>query len=117
MSDEKLDTIIVPAHQENFEDTFLAKNCWYQIRIDEDKHDNIRYIAVYRTAPVSAITHFAPVASIESFEDTNKYIVYFAENAKRIASPIVGGEKLTHLQSTKYTTIAKMLAAKTLDDL
>jgi len=117
MSEEKFDTIIVPAHQEGFEDTFLAKNCWYAIRIDEDKHDNIQYIAVYRTAPVSAITHFAPVASIEQYEDTDKYIIYFTENAKRMASPITGGKKLKHLQNTKYTSIAKMLVAKSLDDL
>ena len=117
MADDTFDTIIVPAHQEGFEDAFLAENRWYAIRIDEDKHDKIKYIAVYRTAPTSAITHFAEVSSIVPQDGTDKYIVNFEGNAKRLASPIEGGTKLRHLQNIKYTSIVKMLAAKSLDDL
>lgn len=117
MTDEKFDTIIVSARQETFEDTFLAKNCWYQVRIDADKHDDIQHIAVYRTAPVSAITHFASVSSIEKFEDTDNCIIYFSENAERLPTFITSGKKLKSIQNIKYTSVAKMLVAKTLDDL
>lgn len=117
MSDDKFDTIIVPARQETFEDTFLAKNCWYAIRIDDDKQENIKYIAVYRTAPVSAITHFAEVSSIVRHEDSDKFVVNFEGNAKRLSTPISAGKKLKRLQNIKYTTVAKMLVAKSLDDL
>jgi hypothetical protein len=35
-------------------------------------------------APVSAITHYAEIASIEKWGDTNKYILKFKEAAKAI---------------------------------
>ncbi|MBI2677259.1 MAG: hypothetical protein HYX28_00600 [Candidatus Koribacter versatilis] len=64
-AEDEIDTVIVPAHEEGFEKGFQGQNCWYEIRIAAEKLDKIKYIAVYRTAPVSAITHFAPVHHIE----------------------------------------------------
>ena len=46
--------------------------------------DKIKYIAAYQTAPVSAITHVAEVASIERWKDTNKYVLNFKESAKKL---------------------------------
>ena len=60
-SSRKRDTIIVPAKKDGFEETFLSEDCWYAIRISGGMLDQIKYIAAYRTQPVSAITHYAPV--------------------------------------------------------
>ncbi|MGB1285943.1 MAG: hypothetical protein ACPG7F_05365 [Aggregatilineales bacterium] len=112
------DTIIVAAKEETFEDTFLAQNCWYAISINEKQIPDIRYIAAYRSAPVSAVTHFAKIASIEPYEgDKDKYILHFEGSAKRLACRIQQGKTSTHIQSKKYTSLENMLAAKTLDDL
>jgi hypothetical protein len=78
----------------------------------------IKWIAGYRTAPISAITHYAPVARIEKYKDTNKYILYFAEPAKEIG-PIAlpKGRKDLVLYSARYTTFSKLQKAKSLEEL
>ena len=78
------DTIIVPAKPGNFEATFLGEKCWWAIRISGGKLDKIKYIAAYRTKPVSAITHYAPISHIEPYGEGGKYKVVFSESAKTI---------------------------------
>ena len=78
----------------------------------------IKYIAAYQVAPVSAITYIAPVKSIEPWKDTGKFVVYFAEPAKQIGPiPLVKGGKVRQLQNIRYTTREKLMAAKSLEDL
>lgn len=67
-----LDTVIVPAQQQGFQKTFLGENCWYAIRIAGGMMPKIKYIAAYRTQPESAITHYAPVSSIEPYGEGRK---------------------------------------------
>ena len=76
---EELDTIVVPANEEGFNEVFLGENCWYQIRISSSMLERIRYIAGYQTAPISAITYYAEVKKIEKYKDSNKFIVYFKD--------------------------------------
>ena len=84
VSPEDIDTIVVPAQEEGFQSAFIESNAWWQIRISVSMLDKIKYIAAYRTAPISAITHVAEVDRIERYKDTNKYILYFKESAKAI---------------------------------
>ena len=107
-------TIVVAADAENFEKLFIAENCWRSIRIAGGRLEKIRYIAVYRTAPVSAITHYAEVAQIESYGTEGKYKVLFAGTAREIG-PI--DKDSAAVQGPRYTTLAKLQAAKTLADL
>ena len=81
---EEWDTIVVPALEEGFNETFLGEDCWYAIRISSSMVARINYIAGYQTAPISAITYYAEVANIEKYKDTNKYIVHFRDKAKKI---------------------------------
>ena len=85
------DTVVVPAQEDGFQETFLGEKCWYAIRISGGMLSRIKYIAAYRTAPVSAITHYAPVDRIESYGDGGKYRLYFSERAKEI-TPIPFGD-------------------------
>jgi len=115
---EELDTIVVPANEEGFNEVFLGKNCWYAIRISSSMIDRIKYIAGYQTAPISAITYYAEVSKIEKYKDTGKYIVYFKEKAKKIESiKLSVRKKGAAPQAPRYTNINKLLTAKTLDEV
>lgn len=117
---ENVDTIVVPANKDGFEETFLGENCWYAIRISSSMIDKIKYIAGYQTTPISAITHYAEVSGIEKYKDTEKFVVHFKDRAKKV-EPIklvpkpVG--KVTAPQAPRYTTFHKLKNAHNLDEV
>ena len=115
---EEIDTIVVPALEEGFREVFLGENCWHAIRISSAMVERIKWIAAYQTAPVSAITHVAPVDRIERFKRTSKYIVHFAEPAHEIA-PITfpKGRRDLIVQSPRYTSFRRLSKAKTLSGI
>jgi len=111
------DTVVVPAQEEGFQETFLRENCWYAIRISGGMLPRIKYIAAYRTAPISAITHYAPVERIESYGDTGKYRLIFASPAKEIPGIPFEGAVTGSMQGPRYTSLEKLLAAKSVREL
>ena len=111
-----IDTVVVPAQNENFQQMFLDENCWYQIRIRSSMIPKIKYIAAYRVAPVSAITHFAEVKKIELWKDTSKYILYFAAPAKPIGPIKLTPGKTSWPQGPRYTSFERLMKAKNLDE-
>jgi hypothetical protein len=115
----ELDTVVVPAQPEGFKETFLAKNRWYQIRIHPNMVPRIKYIAVYQSAPVSAITHVAPVRDIELWRGGPKYVLNFSEPAKEIG-PLKLVPKPTGAvkapQAPRYTAYSKLTKATNLDE-
>lgn len=114
----EIDTIVVPARQDGFEETFIGENCWHAIRVHGTMRPQIKYIAVYRVAPVSAITHIAAVRSIEPWKDTGKFVVYFAGPAERIGPIPLGSKgKGKAPQAPRYTSKERLESAKTLDDI
>lgn len=115
---DDLDTIVVPAREDGFNEVFIAENCWYQIRISTAMLNKIKYIAAYQVKPISAITHLAEVDRIEKYKETDKYIVYFKGSAKQIKKISLSGQnKGKAPQAPRYTSYAKLLEANTLDDL
>ncbi len=118
ISADDIDTIIVPAQEEGFQSAFIESNAWWQIRISVSMLDKIKYIAAYRTAPVSAITHVAEVKSIEKYKDTNKYILNFKEPAKEIPHIELNRDKKGLApQAPRYTNYKKLISAKQLSDI
>lgn len=111
------DTIIVPAQKEGFEKVFLGEDCWYSIRISGGMLDKIKYIAAYQTQPVSAITHYAPVGHIEPYGEGGKYKLVFSEKAKPIEPIPFGDAPQGAMQGPRYTTFARLKAAKKLTDV
>lgn len=111
------DTIIVPAQEDGFNEVFIGENCWYAIRIGGGKLNEIKYIAAYQSAPVSAITHYAEVDSIESYGDGGKYKLNFKAPAVKIDPIKFGNAKAGSLQSPRYTSLEKMLKVKTVKEL
>jgi hypothetical protein len=114
----EVDSIVVPAHEDGFQEVFLGENRWYAVRIHGSMRPQIKYIAVYRTAPVSAITHIAPVKSIEPWKDTGKYVLNFSQPAKEIGPiPMAKPGRVGTFQGIRYTNHDALESAKSLDDL
>jgi hypothetical protein len=111
------DTIVVPAIKDGFDKVFIGENCWYSVRIAAGKVQHIKHLAVYQTAPVSAITHIAEVQSIEPYGETGKYKVNFKSAATLLPRVSYDGINGNHIQSSRYTTKAKLLAARVISDL
>jgi len=114
----ELDTIVVPAREDGFQETFVGENRWYAIRIHSSMIPQIKHIAAYRVAPVSAITHLASVSRIIPWQDTGKYCLEFAEPAQEIGSiKLDQPGKGKAPQSPRYTSMNKLLKAKTISDI
>ena len=113
----EIDTIVVPAREDGFQETFLAEDRWYAIRIHSSMIPKIKYIAAYRVVPRSAITHVAPVASIEQWKDTRKYVVNFVAHAAEIGPLALPRGSAKAPQGPRYTSKARLDKAKTLDEV
>ncbi|MCT4644217.1 MAG: GIY-YIG nuclease family protein [Carboxylicivirga sp.] len=111
------DTVIVPAQEDGFNEVFLGQDKWYAIRIGGGKLNEIKYIAAYQTAPVSAITHYAEVDSIEAYGDGGKYQLNFKAPAKEIGPIKFGDAKTGSLQGPRYTDFEKLKNSKTVKDI
>jgi hypothetical protein len=114
----EIDTIVVPARKDGFEEVFIGENSWHAIRIHPSMIPKIKHIAAYQVAPVSAITHVAKVKSIEQWKDSNKYILRFLEPAKGIEPiKLVAKGTVKALQNSRYTSIERLNKAKTLEEV
>ncbi len=115
---EELNTVIVPAREEGFEKEFLGNHCWFAIRINASMIDKLKYIATYQVAPISAITHYAEIVSIEKWEDTNKYILKFKDSPQAITPiPLDRDKKGIAPQAPRYTSLDKLIKAKKLSQV
>lgn len=117
LTPDELNTIVVPAREDGFEQ-FIEHNRWFAIRINASMIDKIKYIAAYQVSPISAITHYAEIASVEKWQDTNKYILYFKETAKQITPiPLDKDKKGLAPQAPRYTSFEKLIKAKKLSQV
>jgi hypothetical protein len=113
----EIDTIVVPARKDGFNDVFIDENCWYSIRLNSSMIPRIKYIAAYQVAPISGITYIAEVKSIEQWKDTNKYILNFAQPAEKIRKVGLGKIKGKAPQSPRYSSRQRILNADSLDNV
>lgn len=115
--DAPSNTIVVPAREEGFNRVFLGEDAWYAIRIGGGMLDKIRYIAAYQTSPVSAVTHYARVKSIEAYGDSGKYKIIFDGKAQKMGRPVISSGKPGEMQGSRYTSFSKLQKAKTIANL
>jgi hypothetical protein len=114
----EVDTVVVPAQPEGFQATFLGENRWHAIRIHGTMRPQIKYIAAYQVRPISAVTHIASVSSIEPWGDSGKFVVNFSAPAREITPiKLIAGGRVKALQNIRYTTMQRLEAAKTLDEV
>ncbi len=110
------DTIIVPAREDGFQGVFIGENQWRAIRIGAGMKDRIKYIAAYRVAPISAVTHIAEIAEIKPYKDTGKYAVMFKGPAQEIRHvPIQKGNNGP--QGPVYVRRDRLLTKNTLEEV
>lgn len=115
---DELDTVIVPAREDGFNEEFLKNDRWFAIRISATMIEKIKYIAAYQVSPISGITYIAEVDRIEKYKDTNKYIVLFKPGTvKKINKVSLGKKKGLAPQAPRYSSYKTIIAAKSLDDL
>jgi hypothetical protein len=113
-----MDTIVVPAREEGFQETVLGEDRWYAIRMHSSMIPRMKHLAVYRVAPISAITHVAPVQSIEPWKNTNKYVVNFAEPIEELKKSVklIPKGKVKAPQAPRYTSYERLMDATNLDE-
>jgi hypothetical protein len=115
---DDVDTIVVSVKGENFENFFMKDKLWYAILISPFRLKTIKYIAVYRTAPISAITHYGEIARIEKWKDTSKYIVYLKGNPIQIETIILDkNKKGAAPRGPRYTSLNRLLNARVLSEV
>jgi hypothetical protein len=111
-----LDTVVVPAHEDGFKRVFLGENRWWAVRIHPTMAKQLEYVAAYITAPTSAITHYAPIRSIEPWQNTGKMVINFAEPAREITSlKLTKKGRVGPLYGLRYTNFEKLKKATSLD--
>jgi len=109
---EPADTIIVPAKEETFYSVFLGEWCWYPIRLGTEKLKTIKWIAVYQTSPISAITHFAKIEQIVDYLETGRYKLVFNEPEEFECPITIGDTSKQSFQGQRYTTLEKLKKAR-----
>ena len=118
---KKNDTVIFSSVDRGFEETFLGEvelPCWYPCNCSPERIANLKYIAVYRGAPVSAITHYAKVKEIKYSEEKECNVCYFEGSPIELPNKIgLGSKPGCFFRGPKYTSIESILNAATADDI
>lgn len=109
-----MDTIIIAAKEDTFNDVFVQQRCWYPMRLGDEKLGLLQWIAAYRVSPVSAITHVARICGIERYMDTGRYKILF-DPPTELEMPVQSSSGA--IQGHRYTELQRLLKARTVDDL
>ncbi len=67
----------------------MGEDARYFARIREDRIPKIKYVVIYREAPISRITHSAKVKAIKQYKHTNKKINYFDGSAIKLPETFI----------------------------
>ena len=116
---DNFDTVVYPGYKDGFNEAFLGEHRWYYVRIRKENIDKIKYVAIYVGRPVSGITYYAKVKKyIPSRRYPNKYLIELDGEPILLPKKIeLGDLSAASLRAPKYTTLEKLLQAKTVADL
>lgn len=120
--DRQFDTIVCPAQPEGFERAFLGQRAWWPVRISEDNRKKIKYIAIYQSTPISAITHYGEVDRIEPYTGDSvgagRFKLFLKGDPKPLPTPVgLGKNPNLKPQSPKYARLDEILEAHSIDDV
>lgn len=111
------DTAVFPATNISFTNTFIGQRKWCFVRIAQHRVNNIKYVALYRGAPISAITHFAKVIAISDPNSDNKRVITLEEPIELKKEIPLGDIHVNNVRKLFYTTIDKLKSSTTIKDL
>ncbi len=118
---KKYDTVILAANGRGFEETFLGEEedaCWYPCRISDKREAGLKYIAIYRGTPVSAITHYAKIREFVYDKQRNCKVCHFDGSAIELPNEIkLGSKDKCFFVGTKYTSLEFLLNAAKADEI
>lgn len=99
-----IDTAVFSSDNYTFRSIFLGQKesaCWYVFQINPECIPFIRYIAIYREKPVSAITHYAKVKEFEKISET-KWRVTFEGDPIRLPNDV----KFHHISNAYFHSLS-----------
>ena len=113
----EFDTIVCPAFEDGFKQAYVNGNAWWAIRVSQKAREQLRYLAIYEKSPIAAVRNYAEIDRIEPYKDSGKFIVHLKN--KKTISPIEldKGKKGVAPQSSRFTTLNKLLKAKKISEL
>lgn len=114
------DTIILPAHQDGFIETFIGESKWYPIRANDYKIRRMKYVAIYVGTPVSAITHYGKIkdGGILYDDSSERYTILLDDSAIPLPHTIpLGNINAAATRSPRYVKLDTLLNAETYEDL
>ncbi|MEK7496803.1 MAG: hypothetical protein AAB657_02755 [Patescibacteria group bacterium] len=111
------DTVVCAAFEDGFKHAYMENNAWWAIRLSQEAREKLKYLAIYEKNPIAHVSHYAEIDRIELYKDTDKYIVYL-KNKKTVKPIKLGtGKRGEAPQAPRYTTLEKLLNAKTINQL
>jgi hypothetical protein len=114
--DPQFDTIIVPARDEGFRRVFLGESKWYPVRLSPESRQRLRYLAVYRSAPISAVTHVADVKAFSPLGDGRWAIEL--EGVREVEPVKFTTDEITKtLQTPRLARLERLLAVSSLNEI
>jgi hypothetical protein len=109
--------VVCAAFEDGFKHAYMENNAWWAIRLSQEAREKLKYLAIYEKAPVAHINHYAEIDRIEPYKDTGKYIL-FLKNKKTVKPIKLGtGKRGEAPQAPRYTTLEKLLSAKSVSEL
>jgi len=118
------DTVVLSSSGTGFEEVFLGQDndngekCWYPCRISDARQTNLKYIAIYRGQPISAITHYAKINKIVFDHEKECKVCYFDGEPQELPNSIdLGCKDSCFFVGAKYTKLEHLLNAKTATDI
>lgn len=111
------DTVVCAAFEDGFKHAYVENNAWWEIRLSQKAREHLKYLAIYEKSPIAHVSHYAEIDRIEPYKDTGKYILYLKN--KKTVKPIKLGKvkKGEAPQAPRYTTLKKLLKAKSVSEL
>jgi hypothetical protein len=106
------DTIVVPAHPKGFQEVFLGERRWQNLKIDKRRLSFLKFIAVYQTAPVSAITHYGTIERLFPLERTGRFDLTLQDSPFELTHVRYTQSDTCAIQGPRYTRLECILSAR-----
>jgi hypothetical protein len=117
MNSESFDTLIVAASEESFDAYFMLGRRWFGVRVDSRKVPSLKWLAVYRGSPVSAITHYAAVNGVKEDPRTGR-LIFDLDEARELIRPVgMSSSRPIPIQGQRYIRLELLLKANDIGDL